>query len=778
MHTDDMHFGATPEDWKALQRAGLTMYLLPYVADPNVPAKPDDPDETAGVTTNSDAKRVKRSWRPGAKMPGVVDRNGFGRGIRQWNQQDQIPPEQKEADIRRWAADPRLGICIHCKLLRAIDVDVDDLDESLEVEAIIAEHLGPQCIRRRAGSNRFTVAVKVEGSLPKIIVKTKSGGAVEFLGDKQQFFAVGLHKSGKPYQWDGGSIPEAFGQVSFDQYQACLEAVSGMVGVELVRERSYSAGDIDEIMPINLDDPVAQHLNTHWEVHGVSAEGKLFIRCPWEDLHTSDNGDPSQTIYMPQGLGGHRDGAFKCLHAHCAGRTRSEWEHAIGYTAEGFDVVPVPPDEIDREPPAFLRNEETGAIRSTPGNVMLALRKPGWLGVDLALDEFRDEVLVTPVGERAWRAFRDSDYMRIRLLLEERGLKVGSDLVKECINLRADEHRIDAAITWLEHEVPAWDGVHRIDRFYPSYYGSEDSAYTRAVSRYVWTALAGRVLDPGCKVDMAPILSSGEGCRKSESIAAMVPDRDFFVELDLSAKDDDMSRLMRGRLVAELGEMRGLRQREMGALKAFMSRRFEHWVPKYREFAVKFPRRLLFIGTTNETAFLSEQTGQRRWLPMTIVRADVDRIEADRLQLWAEAREAFRREGVAFAEAERLARDEYEQYQEEHVYADAVREWLLSPVGFGDCTDPGAGEPVQALEAFKTADVLSGALRIPLANHTKKFRDEVCKVLRQLGFEYVHARAIGGRWEKVWRITPKGIRALGIGVFAKNSESADFADLL
>ncbi|MCV5824559.1 virulence-associated E family protein, partial [Escherichia coli] len=83
-------------------------------------------------------------------------------------------------------------------------------------------------------------------------------------------------------------------------------------------------------------------------------------------------------------------------------------------------------------------------------------------------------------------------------------------------------------------------------------------------------------------------------------------------------KDDDLARKMRGRLVAEIGELRGLNTKELESIKAFVTRTHENWIPKYREFATQFPRRLVFVGTTNEDEFLADKTGNRRWLPVEV----------------------------------------------------------------------------------------------------------------------------------------------------------------
>ena len=57
--------------------------------------------------------------------------------------------------------------------------------------------------------------------------------------------------------------------------------------------------------------------------------GKFAIDCPFKDQHTSGNGIADCVYFLPH-YGGYKQGHFKCLHAHCEGRTDEEFLQAIG----------------------------------------------------------------------------------------------------------------------------------------------------------------------------------------------------------------------------------------------------------------------------------------------------------------------------------------------------------------------------------------------------------------------------------------------------------------
>jgi predicted P-loop ATPase len=413
-------------------------------------------------------------------------------------------------------------------------------------------------------------------------------------------------------------------------------------------------------------------------------------------------------------------------------------------TAQDFDEFPCETLATGAvsDAPKFKRDKK-GKIEASIENVSTAVRSSAFCGIEIRFDEFRDEIMFAEAGTGDWRPFTDADYSRLRITLERKAFKpVGRELIRDSVLLVADETHFDSAIEWLERL--EWDGVKRIDSFLARYFGAEASGYVTSVSRYLWTALAGRVLAPGCKADMVPILVGPQGAGKSSGVAAMVPDAQFFAEISFHEKEEDLARKMRGRLVGEIGELRGLHTRELEHIKAFITRTHENWIPKYREFAVTFPRRLVFIGTTNQQEFLADETGNRRWLPVQVLGSDVDAIAADRLQLWAEARESFKASGIAFRDAERLGKDVHEDHMIKDSWQEVVTQWLDEP-------DLLTGDPNRNKAAITGMEILTDALNFDKRHIGRKEEQRIAKVMKSLGYQRQKARISG---KSVWAYVP------------------------
>jgi hypothetical protein len=384
---------------------------------------------------------------------------------------------------------------------------------------------------------------------------------------------------------------------------------------------------------------------------------------------------------------------------------------------EPYDGLPLP---------AFVRDGK-GRIEAVIENVVSALQQPDFCGMDLRYDAFRDEVVYTVPGQPdQWVAFKDHHYTELRCTLAARGFKpVGREMVRDALISVVEHRKVDSAQVWLEGLT--WDGVSRVDGFYATYFGVAPGPYTTAVSRYIWTAMAGRVMVPGCQVDMVPILTGAQGQGKSRGVRAMVPD-DTFRELSFHQDEISRARLMRGALMVELGELSGLRTKEIETIKAWITRSKEEHIPKYVEKMHTFHRRCVIQGTTNDEQFLNDPTGARRWLPLGVGDVDVEGIARDRDQLWAEALRMHTAVGVEWCAAHTLAEGVHGDYRTEDSWEEVIERWLATPELDG--TLPGA-------DGVTVHQVLSEALGMSAKDASTAHQTRIGKILRALGFERV-----------------------------------------
>ena len=346
--------------------------------------------------------------------------------------------------------------------------------------------------------------------------------------------------------------------------------------------------------------------------------------------------------------------------------------------------------------------------------------------------------------DTSWIAFDDETYTLLRIELPKLGFEEISDaIIKAAVPFTAKQNKFDSAIVWLSGL--EWDGVPRVGQFNHKYFSTIDTPYTRATSLYLWTALAARVLDAGCQCDMVPVYEGAQGDGKSSAIASMAPRISESTEISFLEEEDKAVRKMRGTLLVEISELRGIHAKDVESTKAFITRRVDRWIPKYKEFTQEVPRRCVFIGTTNSKEFLTDTTGNRRWLPMTTGRIDCKAIERDRDQLWAEAAVIYKQRGICWQDAELLARDVHEEYSpEDDTWADAVRDYISKPIMY-------TNEQNQAknTDLITTRNLLQNAVNVDTAYQTRSAQMRMASVLTSLGYTK-ERKKLGGKRDYVW----------------------------
>lgn len=249
----------------------------------------------------------------------------------------------------------------------------------------------------------------------------------------------------------------------------------------------------------------------------------------------------------------------------------------------------------------------------------------------IRFDSFRNLPMLDDEPVKDTTEYRISEWFGKNYEFGGNRRQVLSDAIKSV----ASKHGYDALLEWID-SLPEWDGIKRIDTWMIDLCGSDKGEYSEWVSRVTILQMMNRALNPGCIARLVPIWNGIENQGKSTAVALLGGEWATTLKVSLENKEAHMA--IHGYWIAELEELDTLYKTSEARLKAFLTNTSDHYVPKYANHSVDYPRRTVFIGTTNDSDYLRGLTGNTRFLPINTGVFDLEGIKANREQLFAEAK--------------------------------------------------------------------------------------------------------------------------------------------
>ena len=298
---------------------------------------------------------------------------------------------------------------------------------------------------------------------------------------------------------------------------------------------------------------------------------------------------------------------------------------------------------------AQLKITEKGGIAQTIDNIVIILEHDPSLVGRIAYNEMSHNVVLisgTPwhevKGEAQWT---DTDDANLRYYLERTYGISGKDKIFDAVNVVANKHKYHPVRDYLDS--CDWDGVPRVDELLIKYLGADDTPYTRAVTRKTLAGAVARIYNPGVKFDYMLVLRSAQQGIGKTSLVKLLG-RDWYSDSFSTVQGKEAYEQLHGVWIMEVGELAGMRKAEAESIKLFISKQVDRFRPAYGRRTEEFKRQCIFIGTTNETQFLRDTTGNRRFWVVeaknTELSPDFGELDDALLkQIWGEAIQIWRK---------------------------------------------------------------------------------------------------------------------------------------
>lgn len=390
---------------------------------------------------------------------------------------------------------------------------------------------------------------------------------------------------------------------------------------------------------------------------------------------------------------------------------------------------------------------QKGGVRQSTANVMHILSQhPDWREL-LAYNDFARRVECP--REPPMRAqdrpenyspgpWSDDDTTRTAAwICQCAGFEPRPAMVRDAVHAIAQRRIINPLRDWLQGL--QWDGVKRLDGMLSEYFGAAANGYVRAVgARWMISAVA-RVMSPGCKVDSVLVLEGDQGTFKSSAMRKLAGAQ-WFSDSPLEIGNKEGMAALGCVWIHELSELAALKGRETERIKAFLSSQVDHYRPVWAASYVDFPRQTVFVATTNDSAYLHDTTGARRFWPVRCGVIDLAGLERDREQLWAEAVVRYRAGEHWYLDTADLVgaqQREAERRRESDPWEEQIAELV-------------ARKPGRPL----TVAYILGALDVPPHQQNPAASQRVGRIMKKLGFVRVQRTIEKGRPKRWVYLSP------------------------
>lgn len=347
-----------------------------------------------------------------------------------------------------------------------------------------------------------------------------------------------------------------------------------------------------------------------------------------------------------------------------------------------------------REP--VFQVSEKGTIKQTIANMCEAIEYDERLWGHIKYNTLSYSPFV--VGELPWervkkyREWNNSDDSNLKGYIEAKyGLR-SMEKMMEALTIVVNRNSFNPVVDMLEEiHQKKWDKKKGyIENLLPDYLGVEKNPYSIECMKLFMLGAISRAYHPGCKFDYMPVFVGKQGIGKSTFLRLLSMNNSWYNDNFNTVEGDKAPEKLRGMWMVELAELLATKKaKEVESIKAFLTSTVDTYRPPYGRRTEQRPRVCVFAGTTNSEQFLTDRTGNRRFLPIITRKEHVKKsmfeepeaVLSDFENAWGEAMELFleaKKQPLLILpkHLQEFVETTQSEYMEEDVRVGIIQEWL------------------------------------------------------------------------------------------------------
>ena len=315
----------------------------------------------------------------------------------------------------------------------------------------------------------------------------------------------------------------------------------------------------------------------------------------------------------------------------------------MNYTIEDLNVLEtqIENEKEEFEWKSYLEHDPKGNILNKSTNYIIYLTHSSKYKDKFRYNDF------TKQKEFNGREFNDFD-LNILYNDIERDLDLSSRAKMDSALMEVfDKNKYNPIIDYLN--TVEWDGQKRIESLFIDLLDADDTELNRYMTKIWFVAAVKRIFEPGCKFDNMIVLQGEQGIGKSSICDLISLKYSNNVSLNEIGSKDLINKLNRT-WIAVVDELDSFNKKEMSNIKTFISNTKDTARLAFGKYAETYSRHCVFIGSTNDSTFLRDNTSlvERRFWVIKCNKTSKDGKIFNVLkpeyinQLWAESVSCYR----------------------------------------------------------------------------------------------------------------------------------------
>lgn len=278
------------------------------------------------------------------------------------------------------------------------------------------------------------------------------------------------------------------------------------------------------------------------------------------------------------------------------------------------------------------------------------------------------------------------------------------------------QHQSRNSVVEFFESLPAGDGT-SIQKF-AKILGLESAMEVILLQKWLVSAVA-RAYEPGCRTEGTLVVIGPQGNGKTTTMEIL--GGQYFNGTPLNFKNKDKYLAIQGCLIKEFPELAGFSETKVEDLKAFITSEQDTIVPKYENSPITLKRTCVFVGTSNEKAFLRDPTGNRRFWPVSSrINIDLEWVRENRNSIWGDAVTSYKAGYKWWIDKV----DEAKLYEKFNTY---IKDFQVNCPIKNHIIDTIENNPSEILQLNRLLNELTPGLKPSIR--------QLSKILRSLGYE-------------------------------------------